>query len=226
MRHIVSMRRLTVAGAFMLLVIGLMPSAAFAHERRTVDKYTFVVGFNTEPAIQGEPNGAQITVTVPGEDNRPVEGLANSLKSTVAFGGGQPREFKMRAVFGRPGQYVADFIPTRAGSYIFNFSGTIEGTPIDQRFESGPGRFNDVESVDTLQFPDVAPLSNDVARLARAADDNAAAAAAAAENARSIAMMGVGVGALGVVIGAVAFAMLLARKPADVVSAQRRSQRP
>src|SRR5439155_20802854 len=145
----------------------LMPSASRAHERRDVGKYSLLVGFNDEPAYQGQPNGAQITVTVPSEDNRPVEGLADALKASVAFGGGQPKEFKLRSVFGKPGQYVADYIPTRAGTYIFTFTGSIEGTPINERFESGPGRFNDVESIEPLQFPETIPLANDAARVAR-----------------------------------------------------------
>src|SRR4051812_42081358 len=170
----------------LVLLATLSPATASAHERREIAKYRLVVGFNVEPALQGQPNGAQITVTVPSEDNRAVEGLANTLKATIAFGGGQPKEFKLRSVFGKPGQYVADFIPTRSGTFIFDFSGSIEGTPIDERFESGPGRFNDVDGVEALQFPDVVPLGNDVARAARTADDNAASAAAAADSARTM----------------------------------------
>jgi hypothetical protein len=229
MRNRVSPGRLAAAGTLFILVSGLVaaltPTAALAHERRALDKYSLVVGFNDEPAIQGQPNGAQITVTVPGEDNRAVEGLANTLKTTVAFGGGQPKEFKMRSVFGKPGQYVADFIPTRDGTYIFNFSGTIEGTPIDERFESGPGRFNDVEAVEGLQFPEAVPLANDAVRTARTAGDQAAAAAAQADSARTMAMAGIGVGVVGLVVGAAALILLFARRPAESATPERRSQR-
>ncbi|MBM2812655.1 MAG: hypothetical protein HW416_3414 [Chloroflexi bacterium] len=176
MRLLVSVRTAAIGALLGLLVIGLLPPTALAHERRDVGKYSFAVGFNGEPAYQGQPNAALITVTVPSEDARPVEGLADALKATIAFGGGPPKEFKLRAVFGRPGAYVADFIPTRAGAYIFNFSGAIEGTPVNERFESGPGRFNNVESVEAIQFPEAIPPGNDVARIARAADDRATAA--------------------------------------------------
>jgi hypothetical protein len=53
--------------------------------------------------------------------------------------------------------YVADFIPSRSGTFIFNFTGSIEGSPINERFESGPGRFDDVASLDALQFPQAIP---------------------------------------------------------------------
>jgi hypothetical protein len=218
--------RFAVSAALLLLLASLMPTAALAHERRAVGKYTFVVGFNDEPAVQGQPNGAQITVTVPSEDNRPVEGLADTLKANVAFGGGQAKDFKLRSVFGKPGQYVADFVPTRAGSYIFTFTGSIEGTPINERFESGPGRFDDVDAVDTLQFPDVIPLSNDVARSARSAEDRAASAEAEAAGARSVAMAGVGLGVLGIVLGAIAVAMMVSmRRSAAVPGRARGSER-
>jgi len=218
MRSIVAAQ--VAASVVLLASVGavLMPSVALAHERRVVGKYTFVVGFNEEPALQNQPNGAQVTVTVPSEDNRPVEGIAETLKANVAFGGGQPKEFKLRGVFGRPGVYVADFMPTRAGSYIFNFAGTIEGESISERFESGPGRFSDVEGIDALQFPETVPPGNEVARAARAADDRAAIAEAAAERAQGIATAGVVLGVLGTVIAATAVTMLLSRRPAKVPS--------
>src|SRR4030095_9938143 len=148
----IPLRRLFLAAMVLIAAVSITTPAALAHERASVDKYSLVVGFNDEPALQGQPNGMQLTVTVPSEGNRSVEGLADSLKANVAFGGGQPKEFPLRAQFGQPGRYVADFIPTRPGTYIFTFTGSIEGNPISERFESGPGRFNDVEAVDTPPF--------------------------------------------------------------------------
>ena len=196
--------------------------SALAHERRTVGKYTLVVGFNAEPALQGEPNGMQLTVTDPTQGNRPVEGLADTVKAAVAFGGGQPRDFPLRAQFGQPGRYVADFIPTRAGTYIFNFTGSIEGNPLSERFESGPGRFNDVEAIDQMQFPEVVPLGNEVARTVRLADDRAAAAEDAAASARGLAIAGVGVGVVGILVGAIALGLLATRRPGGAVAIQSR----
>ncbi|MBI4213714.1 MAG: hypothetical protein HY534_05325 [Chloroflexi bacterium] len=213
MRHPKSYRG-WMAIAAVLVLFSATPLAAFAHERRTVGKYTFVVGFSVEPAIQGEMNGAQVTVTVPSEDDRAVTGLADTLKVTVSFGGGQPTEFPLRSVFGTPGRYVAHFMPTRSGTYLFNFTGTIEGQQISERFESGPGRFNDVEAVDALQFPDRVPPANEAARAAQRAENQAAEAQAAAESARTTGLVGIVVGALGL-IGAIA---------AIFSASQRRSQ--
>src|SRR5947209_1765942 len=96
------------------LVAALAPGAALAHERRTVGDHSFLVGFNNEPAIQGEMNGVQVTVTKPTDNNSGVAGLQNTLKVNVAFEGQAPREFPLTAVSSTPGRYVAQFIPTRA----------------------------------------------------------------------------------------------------------------
>jgi hypothetical protein len=198
----------------LLLAVGLSalaPGLTLAHERRDVGKYLLVVGFNAEPAIQGEPNAATVRVTVPSEDNRAVTGLADTLKVNVAAGGGQPKEFPLRAVFGQPGLYAADFIPTRPGDYIFNFSGNVEGMSLNERFESGPGRFDVVKPVEEIQFPEAVPAGNTVARAARAAEDRAAAAESSAENARNLAVAGLGVGIVGFLVAAVAIVMAFGR---------------
>jgi hypothetical protein len=152
----------------------LAPGSASAHERRTVGgDYTFVVGFLKEPAFEGETNGIDLRVSKAGD--QPVEGLEKTLKAEVVVGGATlPLEFKPR--FRVPGAYDANFVPTRPGTYIFHFSGSVEGTPVDERFESGPGRFNDVEAVAPLQFPDKVPAGVEVQRALAAAEGRAATA--------------------------------------------------
>lgn len=206
------LRLISVAAVTTAYSLSATPLAALAHERREVGKYQLVVGFNTEPALQAEPNGAQLTVTVPTENNRPVEGLADSLKVAIAYGGGQPKEFKLRSVFGTPGRYVADLIPTRSGTYIFTFTGSIEGATVNERFESGPGRFNDVEAVEGIQFPEPIPPANEAARIARAASDEAAEAGAAVAQARALAFGGISIGALGAVLAIAALAIGTTRR--------------
>ncbi len=213
-------RRVWVALSVALIVLAATPLVSSAHERRTVGKYSFLVGFDTEPAVQGQPNGAQLTATVPSEDNRPVTTLADTLKATVAFGGGQPKEFPLQAVFGKSGVYVAHFIPTRAGTYIFTFTGTVEGQQVNEQFESGPGRFNDVDSAASLQFPDQIPLANDASRTAQTAAEQATQAQAVADSARTVGVVGVAVGALGVVLGVIGLLVASNRRAAPAGTVQ------
>jgi hypothetical protein len=100
-------------------------------------------------------NSLDLRVTVPSENNRPVEGLENTLKATVVVGGrAKTMQLPLEPSDGQPCAYVARFIPTRLGSYVFEISGTVEGVAVDQRFESGQGRFHDVQSPKFIQWPD------------------------------------------------------------------------
>jgi hypothetical protein len=192
-----------LAGVLLVLpvVLALMaPGAALAHERREVGPYTFVVGFINEPAWQGHLNGIdlRVTRTATGE---PVTGVEQTLKASIQHGGGQPREFPLRTRFNMPGAYTADVIPTQAGTYIFTFAGTIEGNQVNQRFESGPGRFNNVETTDRLQFPVAIPAGATLAGSVQEAEARAAAAEARASQAQAFGTGGIVLGILGVVLG-------------------------
>lgn len=149
---------LAVLIAATALVFGAVPGTALAHERRVVaGKYQFVVGFLNEPAVQGQLNGVDLRVTST-ETNQPVTGLEKTLKVRVRAGGGPEKEFDLQPRFNMPGAYAAYFIPSRAGGYVFTFVGTIDGQQINEVFQSGPGRFDDVRPADELAFPPVAAL--------------------------------------------------------------------
>ena len=190
--------------ALMSVMLFVLPTVASAHERRDVGKSQFVVGFMVEPAILGEPNGIDLRIS--NKDNsEPVEGAEKTIKATIAFGGNAPKEFPLRAIFGKKGAYSADIIPTRAGTYTFTFTGQVGDTQVNEKFESGPGRFNDVTAPTALQYPEPAPFAGDLAKQVVAAE-------AQARQANTLGMVGSGLGVLGLVVGAVA----LMRKPRAV----------
>src|SRR3990172_6890033 len=139
-----------------LAVIGLafaMAGGASAHEERMVGEYEVEVGFNEEPALVNQLNGVFLSVV---KEDVPVEGLDESLKVEVIVGGGAAKkELSFAAIEDEPGSYVAAFLPTVTGDYTFRIFGEIDGTAIDESFESGPGRFDSVESLDEVAFPEV-----------------------------------------------------------------------
>jgi hypothetical protein len=197
------LRVLGGAATLVALLALLLPSVALAHERRAVGKYTFVVGFLNEPAIQGEPNGLDLTVT--DAQGNPVDGVDKTLKVGISYGGGAPKDLPLRARFGLHGKYTADVIPTKAGTYAFTFNGTINGDPVtDARFESGPNTFNDVDPATSLQFPVQVPATSDLAQQTQSAND---AAQAALQRATLFGLGGVAVGLVGIVLAVVALAM-------------------
>jgi hypothetical protein len=206
MRFALPLARIALPALMALAIVPLAPSTpALAHERRDVGNVQFVVGFIDEPAIQDEPNGIDLTITDTATQ-QPVEGAEKTLKATIAFGGGQPKEFPLRARFRMPGKYTADLIPTRSGTYIFTFSGDINGQSVNERFESGPGRFNDVQPATELQFPvrELSPAET-AARLDEAQQ--------AAAQARTLALGGLVVGALGLIVGTLGFLAGRRREP-------------
>jgi hypothetical protein len=219
------MRRLLPIAAAGLAVLALLIASpahqASAHERRTVaGQYAFVVGFITEPVFLEEPNGIDLRITN-AQTNEPVEGVDKTLKADVTAGG-ETKTVALRARFNMPGAYTADVIPTKGGQWVFRFYGDIQGTPIDERFESGPGRFNEPQSTAELQFPvklpTTAQLSEQLARLGpseSAAQSSGTPADAQraldkAEDAqRSATLFGIGgilVGLIGIGVGAFALA--------------------
>jgi hypothetical protein len=175
------------------IVAALLPGLASAHERRDVGKLQFVVGWTGEPALLGEPNGIDLRISDKAS-GQPVEGAEKTLKATVAFGGGAPKEFPIKARFGQKGAYSADIIPTRAGAYVFTFTGTVGDQTVSEKFESGPGRFDDVQPLDKLQFPQVVPVAGELQTQVQAADARAAQAATFGYAGIALGLIGAGLG--------------------------------
>lgn len=158
-------RILSIAAAIAVVVsLGIFASPAAAHERRTIGPYTFVVGWITEPAVIGQSNGLDLSVTET-TGAKPVEGLEQTLRAEVITGGGaKTRSLKLEPDRDQPGHYTSGFVPTRVGDYTFHISGTLGTTKIDEKFESGPNRFDAVIDIASLEFPDQVPTAADLAR--------------------------------------------------------------
>lgn len=188
--------------ALVALVAALsLVGVASAHEHRTVGTYELTVGFQNEPAFANQPNAVFLHVVVAtpgegGEEGKPVEGLEKTLKVEV-IQGKERTTLPLRPGFGESGIYLADFIPTRAGDYIFHFTGTIADQAVGERFESGPegqNRFSTVEDPAPLQFPVKQPSASELqASLAEARNQ--------ASQARTIGLIGISMGAAGLLAG-------------------------
>lgn len=218
-------RPVLAAGLTAGVVVALAPWAV-AHEGRPVGDgdLHMVVGFGTEPAYAGQPNSVQLILEHHGDA---VVDLGNTLDVEVAFGDQtmalELEPFFAVGEFGTPGDYRAWFIPTRSGRYEFHFSGTIEGEEIDETFTSGES-FSDVLDPADIEFPVQDPTTGELAeridreipRLTSAIEEasttaSAEARAAAlaevsevsdeAESARTMGVIGIGVGALGLIAG-------------------------
>lgn len=199
---------LLIALALMATTAVLWPGLALAHERRDVGPYLFVVGFIAEPAIEGEKNGVDLRITRGGQ---PVEGVEKTLKVEITHvPTGVKKTFDLRTIFRDPGHYTADLIPTAPGQYRFRFFGAMESAQVNETFESGPGRFGDVEPAVALQFPQPLPALAALQEQAAQARMDAAKAKTAADGAGTpglvLGIIGVVAGVVGISVGGAALA--------------------
>jgi hypothetical protein len=140
-------RVISFVAATLIVVTSLIAFSgpAAAHERRMVGPYQLVVGWLNEPAYA-------------------VEGLDKTLTVDLQSGGLAPLPLAVTARFGVPGAYNGYALPTATGSYTFTINGKIESLDVNEKFESGPGRFGEIESTDALQYPNKVPVADDLSR--------------------------------------------------------------
>jgi hypothetical protein len=207
---IIGMAAATVA------TLPLAPPAA-AHEGRQAGDVEMVVGFGTEPAYAGYPNSVQLILSH--HDGGPVTDLRpGDLGVEVKFGDAT-KELELEPFFevggfGEPGDYRAWFVPTRPGAYTFTFSGRVDGEAVDESFTSAPDTFSEVASPAAEAFPvqdptngelaeridrEVPRLSGEIAAARRAAEDGVG-------TATTVAVVGIAMGAIGLILGAAALA--------------------
>ena len=156
-----------------------------------------------------------------------VTGLEHTVQvEVIHVPTGASRQMSFNPIEGEPGKYKADFIPTASGQYVFHFYGAIEGMLLDERFESGVGRFDDVQPATAIQFPETAASSRELESAVRGAldsaqkaEDHALSAIDAATSVReeasaanTLAIAGIVVGAVGIVIGAAGMVAAIRRK--------------
>lgn len=150
--------------AFIGAVLGIASNSAYAHDRRAVGTYTLIVGWHNEPTTEGIPNATFLRVFETAT-NRAVEGLEKTIRLTVRAGGAVATyEPQLRPLTGSPGSYVGDILPTRPGDYTFLVKGKIEQLEVNERFESGPGRFDVVRPLAANSYPDPALGPGELAR--------------------------------------------------------------
>lgn len=180
-----------------LAALALLPGGAVAHEGKTIGRYQVVVGWESEPALEGETNAIMLWVKEQ-ETGRPVEGVEQTVQVQLRFG--EARSTKtLDAVLGDPGLYRVNVIPTRPGRYEVALRGTMGRERVDEVIP-----LDRVEGATELQFPERVPSSRETAGVVRAVQESAAAAQRAASLARTLALVGLGAGLLGVALGGAA----------------------
>ncbi len=200
MRYLISLvRRMKLPLALAFALAAALPAlsgTALAHGKLTVGDYDLEIGFRVEPAVAGQPNGLDLTVTNT-KTGKPVTGLEKTLQVEIIHGASRrtlrlyPQE--------TDGQYSADVLPAVDGDYTWHIFGTLESTPVDVSMTSGANTFDPVVAPGDLAFP--------------AAPPSAAQALAEAQTSLAVGIGGVVVGLIGVVIGLLALRAAHRRSP-------------
>ena len=164
-----------------------LPLVALAHEEVVVGPYTLEIGWVDEPPLVGVKNAVFISI-VKTDSGEPVEDV-NTLEVTVSTGGKDLKLELHPAGEDQPGQYAADFIPTRRGIYTVKLSGKIEDTGVNRNVD-----IEEVGDAASIQFPESLP---DPLAANRAIEE----AKAVASNAQTLAVVGIVVGAIGLALG-------------------------
>ncbi|HJT38265.1 MAG TPA: hypothetical protein VJ818_07560 [Actinomycetota bacterium] len=199
-----SIRCVLVAAALCSFVVAAA-SPALAHEVRKVGTFQFTVGWGDEPAYTGLKNSVQLILK--DRSGKPVTDLTDTLKVTVIFQG-QTQSFPLEPTFdpdtrlGTPGDYRAWLIPTRPGNYTFLFTGSIHGQKIDESFTSSPTTFDPVKAPAEVEFPAKDPTNADLSTLVQQVNVRTAMAKDVADKGKSTAGTALILGVIGVVLGA------------------------
>jgi hypothetical protein len=211
--------RVGAAAVVAAAVLFLPAVPASAHEHRDVGELSMVVGWAGEPTYAGFLNEAQLTLNRHGrggeEEGPPVEDA--EIQVEVLFGGEDAEEatgpLPMEPAFDSPGEYLAPIIPSRPGTYTFHFTGEAAGQDIDEMFTSGEDTFSEVAVPADISFPAQDPTAGDLARaLSEAQSDNRELMATVEEaeseaaSARTMAIVGIAAGVLGLIVGLAALA--------------------
>jgi hypothetical protein len=209
---------LAVVAGVLGALVALPGTPAFAHEIRNVGKYQFTVGFGVEPAYLDQKNFIQFFLH-DRATGKPITNLGDSLKVAVQFGS-QSLDLALEPSFdpdtglGTPGEYDAFFFPTAPGKYTFHFTGSIDGQKVDESFTSGPTTFSEVEDPGPVQFPVKVPTVGEVGQLVqnqgRRLSAQVSSASDDASSAKTLGLIGIVVGAIGLLTAA--GALVVARR--------------
>ncbi len=135
-------------GAVILILVAI-PQGGQAHASVTVGPYTLIIGWTEEPALAGNLNKVVVGIrtTYPDGSFRWIEDAEGNLTAKLLHGS-STFPLDLVPVFGEPGWYAADVVPTVPGNYTLNLTGTVEAQAV--AFNQAMDEVGDPAS---LEFP-------------------------------------------------------------------------
>ena len=198
---------------FGVLIASMIIVPAYGHTTVHVEQFEIEVGWGTEPPVVGIRNTFVFEISEPGEVEGVKTGVLSAFKNLEATAkfGGITKKLDINSD-PKPGHYFSDVIPTKTGSLSIELTGEINGVPIDEDIP-----IEDVETTAVLDFPprsgsssdqDVAILKNAITSLQKDVSDLKSGATtiegATDGNAYNFAVLGLSLGAAGVILAIIA----------------------
>ena len=204
--------KLSVAAVMAVTTLMFVPGVATAHTEETAGPLELEIGFRDEPVYVGVPNAVFLGLM---KDGHPVTDVGDSLTVTLGFGDqvSDPMVFEPME---EPGQFQAPFVPSQAGPYTFTLAGSVGDHEVSLSVTSGPKTFDEAQDIAAATFPHVQyPTNSDLAsRVEQESERTSGELAAmtgeidaandAASSARTIGMLGIALGALGLIVAVTA----------------------
>ena len=186
-------RPLLAAAIVCLSVAGLG-----AHDRKSAGPLTVVLGWASEPAYTGALNAVLVSLS---DSKGPLMKADGALTVEVAFGT-ERTTLTLEPVPNRAHEFQASLVPTRAGTYTFRVTGTINKQPIDVSSTCSDSTFHCVTDAAAIQFPVKDPTAGQLAERIDRALPRAADAGATAAGARTLALIALGLSVCGLIVAA------------------------
>jgi hypothetical protein len=138
-----------------ILMALVVISIASAHTTVHNGPYNVEIGWLDEPPIVGQMNGIIMNLSTNDTAATMVTTSTSGLTMTVSYGG-QSKVLTLQPLAeDTPGQYVAPILPTVAGLYTVDVTGTLGTTAV--KVEVQP---EEVLAPDSVQFPTAAPATS------------------------------------------------------------------
>ena len=154
-----------IAPGIAALVVAVAPVLVAAHEKKTAGKLELTIGWSDEPAFTGSRNAVVVAIA---DGAGPLKAARASLAVEVGFGT-ERITLPLEPVAGRPHEFHAWLVPTRAGTYTFHVTGKVNDQAIDVTSTCSDSTFHCVADASEIQFPARDPSTGQLAeRIGRA----------------------------------------------------------
>ena len=176
------------------MLLGASPASVAAHDRKAAGRFQLTIGWGDEPAFTGSRNSVVVALA---DSAGPLKESGASLSVEISFGS-ERITLPLEPAFGRPHEYRAWLVPTRAGTYTFHVTGKVKDQAIDVTTTCSDSTFHCVADASEIQFPAKDPSTGQLAERISRALPRAELATDTAVRAQWIAIAALAVSGLGV----------------------------